>query len=94
MGDLAPDAVDVFAGGCCEGGGEAVGFGFVDGAAEAVDGAGLGGGGGGGGEGAEREVGEGEAGDGMDEDERCEWGGGVALDVEEGVHRCGVGRLR
>ena len=46
----------------------------------------VGGGSGGGGEGAEGEVGESEAGDRVDEYERCEWGGGGALDVEEGVH--------
>ena len=67
-----------------KGSGEAVGFGFVDGAAEAVDGAGLRGGGGR--ERAEREVGKSEAGDGVDENEGCERGGGVALDMEEGVH--------
>lgn len=35
------------------------------------------------GEGTEREVGKGETRDGVDEDERCERGGGGALDMEE-----------
>lgn len=82
-----PDTINIFACDGGKGGGEAVGFRFVDGTAETVDGAGLRGGGRWG-ERAEREVGESEAGDGVDEDEGCERGGGGALDVEEGVHWC------
>lgn len=61
-----------------------VGSGFVDGAADSVNCAGVGSVWGG--ERTERKVGESEAGDGVDEEERCERRGCIALDVKEGIH--------
>lgn len=37
-------------------------------------------------EGTEGQAGDSEARDGVDEDERCVWRSGAALDVEEGVY--------